>query len=193
MLACPHCHQPFDNAPDLAGQLVECPHCRGQMQMPGTLTVQPVQSVPSIVVTHRHDFSSPKRKGRERSIESRVFIIAAGLTVLIGGTVFAVYVARVEYTKHAVKSAFQDIGSELRKEHEEGRPFVQKALKSHGLTLANNASIRRVGDAYEFKGSARNSRGVHEVRGRVKVAMFDGEHVIELEVLYVGNELVAGR
>src|SRR6476619_5698027 len=34
LLGCPHCGKPVGFAPNMAGQVVACPHCRGQFQMP---------------------------------------------------------------------------------------------------------------------------------------------------------------
>jgi hypothetical protein len=34
LLGCPHCNKPVGFAPAMAGQVVACPHCRGQFQMP---------------------------------------------------------------------------------------------------------------------------------------------------------------
>jgi hypothetical protein len=34
LLGCPHCNKPIGFAPAMAGQIVACPHCRGQFQMP---------------------------------------------------------------------------------------------------------------------------------------------------------------
>lgn len=34
LLGCPHCGKPVGFAPSMAGQVVACPHCRGQFQMP---------------------------------------------------------------------------------------------------------------------------------------------------------------
>jgi hypothetical protein len=34
LLGCPHCNKPVGFAPALAGQVVACPHCRRQFQMP---------------------------------------------------------------------------------------------------------------------------------------------------------------
>src|SRR5262245_12503467 len=34
LLGCPHCGKPVGYAPGMAGQVVACPHCRGQFQMP---------------------------------------------------------------------------------------------------------------------------------------------------------------
>jgi hypothetical protein len=39
MLQCPHCRNAVDDARDLAGQLVFCPFCRGQFQMPAPLAI----------------------------------------------------------------------------------------------------------------------------------------------------------
>lgn len=34
LLGCPHCGKPVGFAPSMANQVVACPHCRGQFQMP---------------------------------------------------------------------------------------------------------------------------------------------------------------
>jgi DNA-directed RNA polymerase subunit RPC12/RpoP len=34
LLGCPHCNKPVGFAAAMAGQVVACPHCRGQFQMP---------------------------------------------------------------------------------------------------------------------------------------------------------------
>jgi TM2 domain-containing membrane protein YozV len=47
MLQCPHCRNGVDDAPDLAGQLVHCPFCRGQFQMPSVAAVASILSQPA--------------------------------------------------------------------------------------------------------------------------------------------------
>lgn len=38
---CPHCRTILDDAPDLAGQIVACPHCGGQFGMGGPAPLPP--------------------------------------------------------------------------------------------------------------------------------------------------------
>lgn len=196
-VACPYCNCEMENDPNLAGAVVACPHCRSQLTMPShdIMEARPIQS-PTITINHQHSLGpvrNQKHKGRQASPETRIVTAGAILAVVIGVVVVGVYIARVEYTKHAVKTAFKDIGKELNQQHEEGRPFVRDALKARGLVLADNASVRSDGSGYVFAGSAKDSKGMREVEGRIKVAKFSGQNSITLISLVVDGYQVVGE
>src|SRR5687767_15138533 len=46
LLGCPHCGKPVGFAAAMAGQVVACPHCRGQFQMPDRPPASPPPPMP---------------------------------------------------------------------------------------------------------------------------------------------------
>lgn len=52
LLGCPHCAKPVGFAVAMAGQVVACPHCRGQFQMPDRVPVGP-PSLPHVARSAR--------------------------------------------------------------------------------------------------------------------------------------------
>lgn len=62
LLGCPHCGKPVAFAPDLAGKLASCPHCRGAFQMPST---PPTPSKPLASPAT----PAPKRSGAELAFD----------------------------------------------------------------------------------------------------------------------------
>jgi TM2 domain-containing membrane protein YozV len=72
MLQCPHCRNGVDDATDLAGQLVFCPFCRGQFQMPAPVAVASIVSSPA----YRSSYSErgPQNSPRLAAVLSFLFV-----------------------------------------------------------------------------------------------------------------------
>lgn len=74
-IACPHCSNAINNDPQLAGRIVVCPRCRGQLQMPGLSAPLPPPIVaPQVVI---NTGSRPRASNR---IDPKVWI---GIAVLV--------------------------------------------------------------------------------------------------------------
>lgn len=73
MLTCPHCRFLMDDAPDLAGQLVACPRCAGQMMMPG---FAPAPQPATVIHHHYHG-----KRGKDKAAG----MVAALMSFLIPG------------------------------------------------------------------------------------------------------------
>lgn len=70
-VTCPHCRQVVVSSPELAGQVVQCPSCRGQFQMPSV----PVAAIP----TPQQSYRSPRRHTNQGVKSSALWIPAVFL------------------------------------------------------------------------------------------------------------------
>lgn len=107
LLGCPHCGKPVGYAPGMAGQVVACPHCRGQFQMPDrapTSSALPAQSRPMLPPDVGLSFDNDERESgpaakaeldsyRAASTLATIFALAGAVgTVLLLGLVIYSFV-----------------------------------------------------------------------------------------------------
>lgn len=81
-LTCPHCQNVLTEAPDLAGQMVLCPHCRQAFRQPGELIVSapspPAIQQPQVIVLS-HGGHPPQRRLEPSGWFQRGFAAASGV------------------------------------------------------------------------------------------------------------------
>ena len=71
-MLCPHCNQFLEDAADLAGQDVACPHCGQQFQMPG-----------GVSVLERRGVRGPSKRTRTAPNPLLITGIAAGVLIVV--------------------------------------------------------------------------------------------------------------
>ena len=83
-VSCPHCHTAVHSDPQLAGQVVVCPNCNGQFQMPGSVP-QAIPAFPSPPNQSFPVFDSGSRSKTNRKQQSQTTNMLPVL--VIGGAI----------------------------------------------------------------------------------------------------------
>ncbi len=91
MINCPHCQSTLDDAPELAGQLVACPHCGRQFPVP--IPAPPIPETGIRIDSYRPQPAWPRPKKRHDKVPRMVLLVATiawpVLSFLLGMTWYA--------------------------------------------------------------------------------------------------------
>lgn len=115
MIQCPYCQQPMQTVPQLAGQVVSCPRCRGQLTMPAVEPAFPT-------VSPSRSSSVPRRKGSDNTL---LIIGGVGLAIVaVVGLVLVIDQIRIANFKRQMEPT-----AAQKRVMREAQANVQQALR----------------------------------------------------------------
>jgi hypothetical protein len=181
---CPHCQGGVENRSDIAFQIIACPHCRRQFQMPAfeQLIVPQAQvpsfpqiQQPSLIVVGQRPQKRLKARGWFANTGAAAVAFFACAMLFVFGTCGGLYY----WMKWEVKGSVQKVGESIigtEKERTEVRRRAKVTLKPYGIvSVADNATAVRTDHTAIFAGKGLDARGkTHDISVHYDVNVFGG-------------------
>jgi len=194
-LRCPKCGGLVTFSGDLAGEVVECPHCGRDVLMPRSMAIRgellpPATPSPVVVVsTQQHNRRLPSHGWFSRSFSATMGVVVAlgfvalfGLVALFGAGVFLV---GLSLEKHPTVDTLTPYA----------KRFAMQELSKYNITRLNDETFAaRDGDFVALSGQALDNGGImHKVFIKWTVAKFGKETRWQVEGILIDDEAVFVR
>jgi membrane protein implicated in regulation of membrane protease activity len=190
---CPHCGGGIENRPDIAGEVVSCPHCVRQLRLPAwqQVMIPEAQQVSQAGQQPVFIVNAPAKQ-RARLKPRGWFANSLGTAAGFFICAFLFLIAMCGGLYLFVGWNVASISSAARRIDAEGRTTAEKLIKPHGIVaLSDRSDVSISGDDWTITGTGLDADNkTHDVVAEIEIARFGNTKRRELKSLMIDGARV---